>query len=35
MKEDTSHILVDNLLYSCAVTKQRGHEQFVAEHALG
>ena len=33
--EDTSHIKLDNLLYSCVDRKQRGNEQFVAEHALG
>jgi len=35
MNEDTSHIKLDNLLYSCVDKKQRGNEQFVSEHALG
>jgi AraC-like DNA-binding protein len=35
MMEDKSHILYNNLLYSCVDQKQRGHEQFIAEHALG
>lgn len=35
MKEDKSHIWVNNLLYSCVSQKQRGNEQFVHEHALG
>ncbi len=29
------HIQLNNLLYSCVDQKQRGHEQFVYEHALG
>lgn len=33
--EDKSHILYNNLLYSCVDQKQRGNEQFIAEHALG
>ena len=33
--EDKSHIMFSNLLYSCAVDKQRGNEQFVHEHVLG
>jgi AraC-like DNA-binding protein len=33
--EDKSHILLNNLLYSCVAQKQRGNEQFVPEHALG
>jgi AraC-like DNA-binding protein len=33
--EDKTHILIDNLLYSCISEKQRGNEQFVHEHALG
>ncbi|SDS93296.1 AraC-type DNA-binding protein [Mucilaginibacter mallensis] len=35
MKEDKSHIVLDNILYSCVDQKQRGSEQFVHEHALG
>lgn len=35
MKEDKTHILLNNLLYSCVSQKQRGNEQFVHEHALG
>jgi AraC-like DNA-binding protein len=35
MKEDKSHIVVNNILYSCVDQKQRGNEQFVPEHALG
>jgi AraC-like DNA-binding protein len=35
MNEDTSHIKLENLLYSCVDKNQRGNEQFVAEHALG
>ena len=35
MNKDTSHIMLDNLLYSCVDKKQRGNEQFVSEHALG
>jgi len=35
MKEDKSHIVLDNILYSCVDQKQRGNEQFVHEHALG
>jgi AraC-like DNA-binding protein len=33
--KDKTHILVNNLLYSCVDQKQRGNEQFVPEHALG
>jgi len=33
--EDSSHILLNNLLYSCVDKKQRGNEQFIQEHALG
>jgi AraC-like DNA-binding protein len=33
--EDTSHIELDNLLYSCIDQKKRGNEQYVCEHALG
>jgi len=33
--EDKSHIILNNLLYSCVDQKQRGNEQFVHEHALG
>ncbi|WP_461452260.1 helix-turn-helix domain-containing protein [Mucilaginibacter sp.] len=33
--EDSSHIKLDNLLYSCVDRKQRSNEQFVAEHAFG
>jgi len=33
--EDKSHILLNNLLYSCVDQKKRGNEQFVQEHALG
>jgi AraC-like DNA-binding protein len=33
--EDKSHILLNNLLYSCVDQKQRGNEQFVPEHSLG
>ncbi len=33
--EDKSHVLYNNLLYSCVDQKQRGNEQFIAEHALG
>ncbi|MET0393803.1 MAG: AraC family transcriptional regulator [Chitinophagaceae bacterium] len=29
------HQLLSNILYSCVDERQRGHEQFVAEHALG
>ena len=35
MAEYKNYIKLDNLLYSCVDTKQRGNEQFVAEHALG
>jgi AraC-like DNA-binding protein len=35
MSEYKNYIKLDNLLYSCVDTKQRGNEQFVAEHALG
>ena len=35
MNQDTSHIKLDNLLYSCVDKRQRGNEQFVSEHALG
>jgi AraC-like DNA-binding protein len=35
MQEDKTHILLNNLLYSCVSQKQRGNEQFVYEHALG
>jgi AraC-like DNA-binding protein len=35
MEEDKSHIILNNLLYSCVSQKQRGNEQFVSEHALG
>src|ERR1700748_3149976 len=35
MIEDTSHIMMNNLLYSCSDQKQRGNEQFVPEHAFG
>jgi len=33
--EDKTHVLINNLLYSCIGEKQRGNEQFVHEHALG
>ena len=33
--EDKSHILLNNLLYSCVDHKQRANESFVPEHALG
>lgn len=33
--KDTSHIELDNLLYSCIDQKTRGNEQYVCEHALG
>ncbi|HEY0244027.1 MAG TPA: AraC family transcriptional regulator [Mucilaginibacter sp.] len=33
--EDKTHIVLNNLLYSCVDQKQRGNEQFVHEHALG
>jgi AraC family transcriptional regulator, exoenzyme S synthesis regulatory protein ExsA len=33
--EDKTHILLNNLLYSCVSEKYRGNEQFVKEHALG
>ncbi len=33
--KDTSHIELDNLLYSCIDEKARGNEQYVCEHALG
>ncbi|HEY4198792.1 MAG TPA: hypothetical protein VGM63_24800, partial [Mucilaginibacter sp.] len=33
--KDQGHISLNNLLYSCVDKKQRGNEQFVAEHALG
>ena len=33
--EDQSHILLDNLVYSCVANTQRGHENFVHEHAFG
>jgi AraC-like DNA-binding protein len=33
--KDTSHIELDNLLYSCIDEKVRGNEQYVCEHALG
>lgn len=32
---DTSHIELNNLLYSCIDEKARGNEQYVCEHALG
>ena len=35
MPEDSSHIYLNNLLYSCVDQKQRGNEQFVHEHSLG
>lgn len=35
MVSDQHHHVVENLLYSCVDQKQRGNEQFVAEHALG
>src|ERR1700748_3202107 len=35
MPQDTSHIYLNNLLYSCGDQKQRGNEQFVHEHSLG
>ena len=28
-------LLQQNFLYSCEYNQQRGHEQFIAEHALG
>ncbi|MDN5289265.1 MAG: helix-turn-helix protein [Mucilaginibacter sp.] len=33
--EDKSHVLFNNLLYSCVDHKQRSNESFVPEHALG
>lgn len=33
--KDTSHIELNNLLYSCIDEKARGNEQYVCEHALG
>jgi AraC-like DNA-binding protein len=33
--EDKTHIVLNNLLYSCVDQKKRGNEQFVHEHALG
>lgn len=33
--EDKSHILLNNLLYSCVDKKQRSNESFVPEHAFG
>jgi AraC-like DNA-binding protein len=33
--EDKSHILFNNLMYSCVDKKQRANESFVPEHAFG
>ncbi len=33
--ENTHQVQLNNLLYSCADVKQRGHEQVVSEHTLG
>lgn len=33
--ENQDHILLNNLVYACVDSMQRGHEQFVQEHALG
>lgn len=33
--DDKSHILLNNLLYSCIDKKQRSNESFVQEHAFG
>lgn len=33
--ENQDHILLNNLVYACVDSTQRGHEQFVHEHALG
>ncbi|RKR84954.1 AraC-like DNA-binding protein [Mucilaginibacter gracilis] len=33
--EHNSHIQLNNLLYACVAQKQRGHEQFINEHAIG
>jgi hypothetical protein len=35
MVQDQSHILLNNLLYSCVDRTQRNNEQFVQEHSLG
>ena len=33
--ENSNIVQLNNLLYSCADVKQRGHEQVVSEHSLG
>ncbi|HEX9509278.1 MAG TPA: AraC family transcriptional regulator [Puia sp.] len=35
MGQDHSHMVIDNLLYSCVDKAQRGNEQFVPDHTLG
>src|SRR5580698_905581 len=35
MTEDKTHIILNNLLYSCVDQKQRGSEQIVSEHSMG
>jgi AraC-like DNA-binding protein len=35
MTSDENHVMINNLLYSCADQRLRGSEQFVPEHALG
>jgi AraC-like DNA-binding protein len=35
MVQDQSHILLNNLLYSCVDKSERGNEQFVHDHSLG
>lgn len=33
--ENNNQVQLNNLLYSCADVKQRGHEQVISEHSLG